>query len=96
LFCLQVGVWGLTAAAMNTGLVFEPRHNALVLNSTPGCLQFYQPILDRHITEVDVVPRNRISRRENSRIGFAVVDHVAFSPNGAWMASVRCLDFFVS
>lgn len=82
-----VGLTG-TTSAMKTGLVFDPRHDALVLNSSPGCLQFYHPVLDRHLNEIEVVPRNRINRTDKSKVGTVVIDQVTFSPNGSWMVTV--------
>ncbi|KAF9136120.1 hypothetical protein BGW39_006916 [Mortierella sp. 14UC] len=73
-----------------TGLVIEPRNGHVVLNGLPGTLQFYDPIKDQHIMELEVFPRNKVSRTYEKEIVPPRVMHVAFSNDkaGRWMVTV--------
>ncbi|OAQ26127.1 WD40 repeat-like protein [Linnemannia elongata AG-77] len=73
-----------------TGLVVEPRNGHVVLNGLPGTLQFYDPIKDQHIMELEVFPRNKVSRTYEKEIVAPRVMHVAFSndKSGRWMVTV--------
>ncbi|KAG0379289.1 hypothetical protein BGX24_000977 [Mortierella sp. AD032] len=73
-----------------TGLVIEPRNGHVVLNGLPGTLQFYDPIKDQHIMELEVFPRNKVSRTHDKEIVAPRVMHVAFSNDktGRWMVTV--------
>ena len=45
-------------SGLRTGLVWCPRSNSIVLNSTPGVLQFYDPSTDAMIKEVINRPKH--------------------------------------
>ncbi|KJE98056.1 hypothetical protein CAOG_08091 [Capsaspora owczarzaki ATCC 30864] len=65
-----------------TGLVVEPRTNMLVLNSTlPGTIQFFDAHHDRHVTDIEIVPRHHVTSTP--------VVHVAFGRGGEWMATIE-------
>ena len=68
------------------GIQTVPRKNQIVLNGVPGTLQFFNPFADRHILELEVAPRNRISK--DDQIIDANVSHVAFSSDGLWMGTI--------
>jgi NET1-associated nuclear protein 1 (U3 small nucleolar RNA-associated protein 17) len=78
----------LKTQSLRSGLVVEPRNNLVVLSGSPGCLQFYNATEDKHVMEVETVPQNRISRTEEKEIELAEVTEVAFSADGAWMATI--------
>lgn len=73
-----------------TGLVIEPRNGNVVLNGLPGTLQFYDPIQEQHIMELEITPRNKVSRTDEKEIIPPQVLHCAFSKDKAarWMATV--------
>ncbi|KAF9923543.1 WD repeat-containing protein 75 [Linnemannia zychae] len=73
-----------------TGLVIEPRNGHVVLNGLPGTIQFYDPIKDQHIMELEIFPRNKVSRTFQKEIIPPRVMHVAFSNDkaGRWMVTV--------
>ncbi|KAF9086715.1 hypothetical protein BGX23_008634 [Mortierella sp. AD031] len=75
---------------LSTGLVIEPRNGHVVLNGLPGTLQFYDPIKEQHIMELEVAPRNKVSRTDEKEIIPPRVMHVAFSNDkaGRWMVTV--------
>ncbi|KAJ3391817.1 WD repeat-containing protein 75 [Lobulomyces angularis] len=69
------------------GLVVEPRNNNIVLNG-PGALQFYNPLSDSHILELEVAPRNKIAKREEKELIHPDITHISFSKDGLWMATI--------
>ncbi|KAG0334775.1 hypothetical protein BG004_000275 [Podila humilis] len=75
---------------LHTGLVIEPRNGHVVLNGLPGTLQFYDAIHEQHIMELEVAPRNKVSRTNDKEIVSSQVMHVAFSSDKAarWMVTV--------
>ncbi|KAI8985848.1 WD40-repeat-containing domain protein [Pilobolus umbonatus] len=77
---------------LSTGIIVEPRNQHVVLNGVQGSIQFYDPIADRHIMDVGVIPMNRISRGGDKEIIYANISHVAFLPSGEWMATVDTRD----
>ncbi|ORY00710.1 WD40 repeat-like protein [Basidiobolus meristosporus CBS 931.73] len=96
---IKQAIQGLKYAQMNhtsnplrTGLIVEPKNNHIVLNGVPGTIQFYNPYTDRHVMELEVSPRNRVSRTDEKEIIEPQVEHVAFSKNGDWMATVDSRD----
>lgn len=58
----------------------------------PGNIQFYNPYLDSHVLDLEVVPITRISRPEEHDLVHSLVRHVAFMDNGSWMATVDSRD----
>ncbi|KAH6577753.1 hypothetical protein BASA81_014304 [Batrachochytrium salamandrivorans] len=73
---------------MTAGLVVDPRSASIAMNGYPGSVQFYNPALEQSITEVDVSPRNRVTRIEDREILRPHVHHIQFSDDGEWMATV--------
>ena len=92
LFAVAAHQQGPRLPPMLSGLVIEPRLGALVVNGVPGMLQFYQFDQDRHLAEVEVVARNRIGRTDRGWTAQPRVELVAFSAQGAWMATVDRID----
>jgi NET1-associated nuclear protein 1 (U3 small nucleolar RNA-associated protein 17) len=79
----------------------EPRTGHIVLNGSAGSLQFYNPITNRHILDLEVTPIShltRVAKRQSSAIRNTpshrqnlyepVVDYVAFTSDGRWMITV--------
>jgi NET1-associated nuclear protein 1 (U3 small nucleolar RNA-associated protein 17) len=75
-----------------TGLVIEPRNHHVVLNGVPGSIQFYNPYLDSHVLDLEIVPMTRISRADENELVHSLVRHVAFMDDGSWMATVDSRD----
>ncbi|KAF9351527.1 WD repeat-containing protein 75 [Mortierella sp. NVP85] len=77
-----------------TGLVIEPRNGHVVLNGMPGTLQFYDPIQEQHIMELEVSPRNKVSRTDEKEIIQPQVLQCVFSKDKAarWMVTVDARD----
>ncbi|KAF9967739.1 hypothetical protein BGZ70_008400 [Mortierella alpina] len=78
------------ASPLSTGLVVEPRNGNVVLNGLPGTLQFFDPIKEQHIMELEITPRNKVSRTDEKEIIPPQVMHCAFSSDKAarWMVTV--------
>ncbi|KAF8665440.1 hypothetical protein AX16_000459 [Volvariella volvacea WC 439] len=57
-------------------------------SSHPSSLQIYSPATSTLISELEVSPSNRISRRDEKPIEPARIGHVEISPDGSWMATV--------
>ncbi|KAF9916156.1 hypothetical protein BX616_004488 [Lobosporangium transversale] len=94
---IKIAIQGLKYSHVNhlhnplsTGLVIEPRNGHVVLNGLPGTLQFYDPIKEQHIMELEVTPRNKVSRTDEKEIIPPRVMHCAFSndKSARWMATV--------
>jgi hypothetical protein len=66
------------ADTLRTGLVVEPKSNWLVLNGPGGSasLQFYSLNLKKHITQMDVVARNVVSRVDKEPLPVCRVEKV--------------------
>ncbi|KXJ11658.1 WD repeat-containing protein 75 [Exaiptasia diaphana] len=83
-------VQGLRKASfMCKKLVFDPRSGSLVLNSSPGVLQFYDPIANKGMFVVDIVKQNVISNTETEKLYFTQVHFVSFTDDGKWMATIE-------
>ncbi|KAG1472336.1 hypothetical protein G6F56_001597 [Rhizopus delemar] len=76
------------SAPLLTGMLTEPRNHHLVMNGVTGSLQFYNAKTDSHVMDLEVVPLNRVVRTDEKEIIHTQVTHVAFLPNGEWMATV--------
>ncbi|KAJ3130465.1 WD repeat-containing protein 75 [Nowakowskiella sp. JEL0407] len=89
---IQQSIRGLKLSPQNRSvkpkLVVEPRNGYVAASGTPGILQFYNPKTDSHVFEVEVCPRNRVSRTEDKYITEPEIQHVSFSSDGTWMATV--------
>jgi len=95
----------LNEDGVKTGLVLEPCSQCIVMNSHPGHLQFYSPEQSKLWMEVgnslfysyvyvgcvqhDVTELNYVSRTFGKALVLTTADHVSFSPDGSWMATVR-------
>ncbi|KAG9289959.1 hypothetical protein G9A89_010265 [Geosiphon pyriformis] len=77
---------------LSTGLVVEPRNQHVVLNGIPGTLQWYDPYNGVHVSEVEIMRRTFVSKTDTKEIIDPLVEHVAFSPDGKWMATVDSRD----
>lgn len=73
-------------------MVIEPRNHHVVLNGVPGSVQFYNPYLDSHVLDLEIVPLTRISRADENELVHSLVRHVAFMDDGSWMATVDSRD----
>ncbi|GBG34999.1 WD repeat-containing protein 75 [Hondaea fermentalgiana] len=73
------------------GLVMDPRSGAVVMQRTPGRLQFFDVQKEKHLTAIDVSGRNALNRTEADRpVIPTIVERVAFVPgSGTRMATVE-------
>lgn len=63
--------------------------STLVLPSShPSSLQFYDPTTSRLLSELEVSPSNRVSRRDEKALEPCRVEKVAVSEAGDWMVTV--------
>jgi hypothetical protein len=63
--------------------------STLILPSShPSSLQTYSPSSSKLISELEVSPSNRISRRDEKPIEHSRVDRAVISASGEWMATV--------
>ena len=56
-------------SGLRTGLVWCPHSNSILLNSTPGFLQFYDPLTDTMIKEVDDIDMRTHRRLYHTSFG---------------------------
>ena len=59
-------------------------------SSHPSSLQIYSPQSSSLLSELEISPSNRVSRREDKPITPACVEKVVISSCGLWMATVDC------
>lgn len=63
--------------------------STLILPSShPSSLQIYSPISSTLISELEVSPSNRVSRRDEKPIDPCRIERVTISPAGDWMATI--------
>jgi NET1-associated nuclear protein 1 (U3 small nucleolar RNA-associated protein 17) len=73
----------------STPLGVHKTSSTLILPSShPSSLQIYSPSTSKLMSELEVSPSNRVSRRDQKPIEQSCVEHVAVSLSGAWMASI--------
>jgi NET1-associated nuclear protein 1 (U3 small nucleolar RNA-associated protein 17) len=74
---------------MSASLAVHTMTSTLVLPSShPSSLQIYSPSYSKLISELEVSPSNRISRRDEQPLEPARVEHTVISPSGEWMATI--------
>lgn len=67
----------------------QPTTSILVLQSShPSSLQMYSPSSSTLVSELEVSPSNRVSRRDDKPIIPSQVERVAISSCGLWMATI--------
>jgi NET1-associated nuclear protein 1 (U3 small nucleolar RNA-associated protein 17) len=65
--------------------------STLVLPSShPSSLQIYSPLSSSLLSELEISPSNRVSRRDDKPITPARVERVVLSSCGLWMATIDC------
>ncbi|CDO72978.1 hypothetical protein BN946_scf185007.g32 [Trametes cinnabarina] len=65
--------------------------STLILPSShPSSLQTFSPSTSRLISELEVSPSNRVSRRDEQPLQPSRVERVVLSDSGDWMATVDC------
>uniref|UniRef100_UPI00398E8318 WD repeat-containing protein 75 n=1 Tax=Pristiophorus japonicus TaxID=55135 RepID=UPI00398E8318 len=69
-----------------TGLMFDPRSKALVLNGKPGHLQFYSLQSDKQLYNLDIVQQEYIHQ---SGLNQAEVVKAVFDFQGTWLVTVE-------
>ncbi|GFY69144.1 WD repeat-containing protein 75 [Trichonephila inaurata madagascariensis] len=74
---------------ISTGLLYDARNKALVLNGKPGHLQFYSIHEDKHLFNLDVVGRNFVSQDRVSVILNTDVQKAAIDDKGFWLSTVE-------
>ncbi|KAJ7925936.1 hypothetical protein B0H13DRAFT_1973962 [Mycena leptocephala] len=63
--------------------------STLILPSShPASLQIYSPISSTLVSELEVSPSNRVSRRDEKPIDPCRIERVTISPSGDWMATI--------
>ncbi|XP_078536487.1 WD repeat-containing protein 75 isoform X2 [Lissotriton helveticus] len=71
---------------IKTGLVVDPRTQALVLNGKPGHLQFYSLQRDKQLYNLDIVQQEYIHQ---TGLNQTELVKCAFSARGIWLATVE-------
>ncbi|KAJ7375351.1 WD repeat-containing protein 75 [Desmophyllum pertusum] len=55
-------------------------------------IRFYLPQTDQHAFSLDVARQNYVSRTKHEHMFYTQIDHVAFSDDGSWLATVERRD----
>ncbi|KAM9305576.1 WD repeat-containing protein 75 [Gastrophryne carolinensis] len=71
---------------IKTGLLFDPRSKALVLNGKPGHLQFYSLHDDKQLYNLDIVQQEFVHQ---SGLQYMDLVKAAFSSKGNWLATIE-------
>ncbi|KAF5352400.1 hypothetical protein D9756_005945 [Leucocoprinus leucothites] len=64
----------------------------LLPSSHPSSLQVYSPSTSTLVSELEISPSNRVSRREDKPVDHSRVERCVVSPSGLWMATVDVRD----
>ena len=83
---------------IETGLIYDPKHDAIVLNGRPGHLQFYSPLTEENMLLLDVA-RTRFVLQNKKDIKFdgclvvnIEVFKIAISECGNWLVTYEMRD----
>ncbi|KAJ7161422.1 WD40 repeat-like protein [Mycena crocata] len=68
--------------------VHTPTSTLILPSSHPSSLQIYSPISSTLVSELEVSPSNRVSRRDEKPIEPSRIDRVTVSLSGDWMATI--------
>lgn len=70
-------------------LAVHNRSSTIILPSShPSTLQTYAPLTSKLISELEVSPSNRVSRRDESPLEPCRVEQTAVSASGEWLATI--------
>ncbi|PPQ99563.1 hypothetical protein CVT24_005351 [Panaeolus cyanescens] len=74
---------------LSVPLAIQPLTSTLLLPSShPSSLQNYSPSTSTLVSEIEISPSNRVSRREEKPVVPSRVERVAVSSSGLWMATI--------
>ncbi|KAJ8959492.1 hypothetical protein NQ318_022189 [Aromia moschata] len=73
----------------SSGIVYDPRTRALIMNGNQGQVQFYSPSDMSLLYSVDIVGQNKITNERDATIQNTEIMRVALSKNGHWLATVE-------
>lgn len=77
-------------ANLSFPLAIHPNTNQLVMNAGhASSLQFFDVEADRLVSQMEVLPSNRVSRPDDIPLEPSRVDKVCFSSDGEWMATIE-------
>lgn len=83
-----LGNEGVTSSS-RLPLAVQPNTGHLVIAAGhPSSLQFVDPDSDEQVMQLEVVPSNRVSRPDDAPLAAARVEHVCFSRDASWMATL--------
>ncbi|KAF7347703.1 S-adenosyl-L-methionine-dependent methyltransferase [Mycena venus] len=68
--------------------VHNPTSTLILPSSHPASLQIYSPLSSTVVSELEVSPSNRVSRRDDKPIEPCRVERATISPSGEWMATI--------
>ncbi|KAJ7446497.1 WD40 repeat-like protein [Mycena galericulata] len=78
-----------TSKNLLTPLSVHSLTSTLILPSShPSSLQIYSPISSTLVSELEVSPSNRVSRRDEKPIEPCRIERVTLSPSGDWLATI--------
>ncbi|KIY67198.1 WD40 repeat-like protein [Cylindrobasidium torrendii FP15055 ss-10] len=78
-----------TSKQVPTPIVEHSTSSTLVLPSShPSSLQIFSLISSKIVSELEVAPSNRVSRREDKPLDPPRVERIAISSSGDWMATI--------
>ncbi|KAI5835962.1 WD40 repeat-like protein [Schizophyllum commune Tattone D] len=78
-----------TASPADAPLAVHSQTNTLIVPSShPSSLQVYSPASSQLVSELEISPSNRVSRRDDVPLEPARVEKVVISSSGDWMATV--------
>jgi NET1-associated nuclear protein 1 (U3 small nucleolar RNA-associated protein 17) len=77
------------SASAPTPLTVHPLSSTLILPSShPSSLQAYSPSSSKLISELEVSPSNRVSRRDEKMLEPSRVERAVVSSSGEWLATI--------
>lgn len=70
----------------------QQTHNLLLPSSHPSSLQVYSTVSSMIISELEVAPSNRVSRRDEKQLVPTQVEAISITGSGRWLATADARD----
>lgn len=93
--CVLIGIldpslsFGHASSSMLTPLAMHASSSTLIFPSShPSSLQIYSPSTSKLISELEVSPSNRVSRRDEKALEPSRVERAVISDSGEWMVTI--------
>lgn len=84
---MTMKIQGISLEMGNLPITIEPRNGLVVTSFRNGSLQFYDPVQDKSVDQMEVIANPQAYLHEKQDIPMATVEHVVFGPKGSFMVT---------